>query len=210
MTGPVRVLLVDDHPVVRAGLSGMLALASDIVVVGQASNGAEGLQLATELHPDVVLMDLRMPVMDGVRATASLRAMEPAPYILVLTTYDTDGDIVRAVEAGASGYLLKDAPAEVLAAAIHEVARGGSPLSSGVAARLMVHARAPAEKLTTRELAVLQCVARGASNREIARDLQISEATVKTHLVHVFSKLEVGDRTGAVMRAIERGLLTLE
>jgi DNA-binding NarL/FixJ family response regulator len=127
--------------------------------------------------------------MDGVRATAAIRSIDGAPYVLVLTTCDTDGDILRAVEAGASGYLLKDAPADELAASIHEVARGGSPVSVGVAARLLVQARNSTERLTSRELAVLESVARGASNREIARDLRISEATVKTHLVHVFQSL---------------------
>ena len=209
MTGPIRILLVDDHPVVRAGLASLLSRQPDMEVVGEAADGDEGIRLSAELGPDVVLMDLRMRVLDGVSATAAIRALPSAPRVLVLTTYDTDGDILRAVEAGASGYLLKDAPPPELAAAIRQVAAGGSPVSPSVAARLLEHARPTAETLTARELEVLRCVARGASNSETARDLGISEATVKTHLLHAFAKLGVGDRTSAVTTAIERGLIRL-
>lgn len=209
MTDRIRLLVVDDHPVVRTGLSAILMTRADMLVVGEAADGAEAIRLTAELRPDVVLMDLRMPLLDGVQATAAIHALNSAPRVLVLTTYDTDGDILRAVEAGAAGYLLKDAPPEELAAAIRQVMRGGSPVSNVVAERLMAQARPSAETLTSRELEVLACVARGASNREIARDLRISEATVKTHLLHAFAKLGVGDRTSAVTKAIERGLIDL-
>jgi DNA-binding NarL/FixJ family response regulator len=158
----------------------------------------------------VVLMDLRMPVMDGLTAIRAIRARPEPPPILVLTTYDADSDIVRAIEAGAAGYLLKDAPPAELYAAVRAAASGGSPLSPAVAARIIHRVRDGGDAaLSSREADVLRLVARGASNREIGRDLRISEATVKTHLIHVFEKLGVGDRTSAVTRAIERGLIDL-
>jgi DNA-binding NarL/FixJ family response regulator len=204
----LRVLIVDDHPVVRTGIAGMLSGEDDLDVVGEASDGAEALTLVAELRPDVVLMDLRMPGMDGV--TAIRRIVEGGgPPILVLTTYETDADILRAIEAGAGGYLLKDAPPAELFAAVRAAASGGTPLSPSVAARLVRRVRSPLEPLSAREVDVLRIVARGASNREIARDLRISEATVKTHLLHAFEKLGVGDRTSAVTRALERGLIEL-
>lgn len=205
----IRLLVVDDHPVVRAGLVAMLSSAPDMEVLGEAGDGDEAIRLTADLRPDVVLMDLRMPVLDGVSATAAIRGSAGGTRVLVLTTYDTDGDIIRAVEAGASGYLLKDAPPHQLMNAVRQVARGGSPVSADVAERLLVHARTPSESLTPRELDVLRCAARGASNGEIARDLRISAATVKSHLLHIFAKLGVGDRTAAVTQAIERGLIDL-
>lgn len=208
-TPALRLLVVDDHPVVRNGLAGMLSSQPDFVVVGEASDGREAVDAVASQRPDLVLMDLRMPGMDGLAAIRAIRERPDPPAILVLTTYDSDTDIVRAIEAGAAGYLLKDAPPSELHAAVRSAAAGGSPLSPSVAARLVERVRDPSEPLTARELDALRLVARGLSNREIARDLRISEATVKTHLLHAFEKLGVGDRTSAVTRAIERGLIEL-
>ena len=206
----IRLLLIDDHPVVREGLAGMLAGQADFEVVGEASDGAQGVALCQRLEPDVVLMDLRMPGMDGVTAIQTLREKRPDIHILVLTTYDSDSDIVRAVEAGATGYLLKDAPREELFRAIRATARGESVLASAVATRLMQRMREPETvELSGRELEVLQLVARGTNNRQIGKALHISEATVKTHLIHIFNKLGVDDRTAAVTVAIEKGILQL-
>ena len=206
----LRLLVVDDHPVVRAGLVAMLGEEPDFEVVGEAANGSEAVARAAELHPDVVLMDLRMPVMDGAEATARLREAG-GPPVLVLTTYDTDADIVRAVGAGAMGYLLKDAPRAVLADAVRAAARGETVLAPPVVARLANHMRStPAgPELTARELEVLGCVARGLSNGQIGRELFIGEATVKTHLLRAFEKLGVTDRTAAVTAAYRLGLLDL-
>lgn len=211
----VRVLIVDDHPVVREGLAGMLAGKTagtlQLEVAGEAEDGEEALALFLRLRPDVVLMDLRMPGMDGVQAIEQIRAEAPEARILVLTTYDSDADILRAVEAGASGYLLKDAPRRELFRAIEKVAQGESVLAPTVASRLMQRMRAPAEEaLSGREIEVLQLVAKGKSNREIGKALHISTATVKTHLVRIFDKLGVTDRTAAVTVALERGIMRLE
>ncbi|HEX6868004.1 MAG TPA: response regulator transcription factor [Candidatus Limnocylindrales bacterium] len=205
----LRLLIVDDHPVVRNGLAGMLSAQTDMSVIGEAADGEEAVAFVTADRPDLVLMDLRMPVLDGVGAIRRIRALADPPPILVLTTYDADADIVRAIEAGAAGYLLKDAPPADLYDAVRAAAAGGAPLSPAVAARLVHRVRDTSEALSARELDVLRLVARGASNREVGRDLRISEATVKTHLLHAFEKLEVGDRTSAVTRAIERGLIDL-
>jgi DNA-binding NarL/FixJ family response regulator len=211
---PLRLLLVDDHPVVRTGLRGMFESDPGFVVVGEAADGATGAELAATLHPDVVLMDLQMPGTDGVEGIRRIRALPGGPPVLVLTTYDSDVQILRAIEAGAAGYLLKDSPRETLFEAVRSAAAGGSPLAPTVAARLLgrLGPGAPArggDTLTTRELEVVRLVARGASNREIARDLRISEATVKTHLLKIFEKLGVADRTSAVTTALERGLIEL-
>ena len=206
----IRLLVVDDHPVVRAGMVAVLGEEGDFEVVGEAANGAEALALVPRMSPDVVLMDLRMPVMDGAEATARITRLPSAPRVLVLTTYDTDADIVRAVEAGARGYLLKDAPTGVLADAIRRAARGETVLAAPVAARLAERRRGPARPdLTLRELDVLRLVARGLSNADIGRELFIGEATVKTHLIRTFAKLGVDDRTAAVTVAYSRGLLEL-
>jgi DNA-binding NarL/FixJ family response regulator len=201
----IRVLLVDDHPVVRSGLAGLLGGEPDIDVVGEASDGREGVGRAAELAPDVVLMDLRMPVMDGVEATALIVATG-GPRVLVLTTYDTDADILRAVEAGATGYLLKDTPRDELVEAVRAASRGETVLAPPLAAKLMRQVRSN-DQLTAREVEVLSLVSRGMSNGDIAKELFIGEATVKTHLLHVFDKLGVSDRTAAVTTAMRLGVL---
>ena len=207
-TGPIRLLIADDHPVVRDGLSGMFSGEDGFEVIGQAANGAQAVTLACALEPDVILMDLRMPEMDGVAAIAELARRKVAARVLVLTTYDTDSDVVRAVEAGATGYLLKDSPREDLLRAVRAAARGEAALSPSVATRLLGQVRAPAqEPLSQREFEVLELVARGATNREAAAKLFISEATVKTHLLHIYAKLGVSDRAAAVAEGFQRGLL---
>ncbi|GLY13224.1 response regulator transcription factor [Kineosporia rhizophila] len=209
----IRVLIADDHPIVRSGLAGLLEVEEDMTVVGEAGDGEEAVSRATALRPDVVLMDLRMPGLDGVGATRKITATLPQTRVLVLTTYDTDDDIVHAVEAGATGYLLKDTPRPVLVNAVRSAARGETVLAPPVAAKLVSHLRAPApppppvNPLTPREVEVLRAVARGLSNAEIGRELFIGEATVKTHLLRVFAKLGVDDRTRAVTAAMERGIL---
>jgi DNA-binding NarL/FixJ family response regulator len=206
----IRLVLADDHPVVRDGLRGMLASQADFEVVGEAGSGREAVRLVERERPDVVLMDLQMPDLDGVAATAEIVARFPASRVLVLTTYDTDADILRAVEAGATGYLLKDAPRERLFPAIRAAARGETVLAPTVATRLVGRLRLPAgEALTAREVEVLERVATGASNADVAAGLYISEATVKTHLLHIFAKLGVDDRTAAVVAALERGIIRL-
>nr|WP_218885637.1 response regulator transcription factor [Kineococcus aurantiacus] len=201
-------MVVDDHPVVRRGLEGLLATTDDLEVVGTAGDGHEAVEQVRRLLPDVVLMDLRMPGGDGAAATGRIRREHPSVHVLVLTTYETDADIVRAVEAGATGYLLKDTPLAQLADAVRAAARGETVLAPPVAARLMARLRATAqETLTRRELEVLAAVARGATNAEVGRELFIGEATVKTHLLRAFAKLGVDDRTHAVTVAIQRGLL---
>jgi DNA-binding NarL/FixJ family response regulator len=206
----IRLLIADDHPVVRDGLRGMLASEADFEVVGEAASGAEAVLLTERERPDVVLMDLQMPGVDGATATAEITKRFPDTRVLVLTTYDTDADILRAVEAGATGYLLKDAPRERLFPAIRSAARGETVLAPTVATRLVNRMRVPAEEaLTSREIEVLELVARGSSNADVAASLFISEATVKTHLLHIFGKLGVDDRTAAVVSALERGIIAL-
>jgi len=203
----VRIVVVDDHPVVRAGIVGLLAGEPDLEVVGEAADGAVALVLIEQVRPDVVLMDLRMPVLDGVAATGRLLADHPTVRVVILTTYETDGDILRAVEAGATGYLLKDTPREDLVEAVRAAARGETVLAPSVAHRLVAQVRHSGDRLTPRELEVLAGVARGGSNAAIGAELFIAEATVKTHLLRVFAKLGVDDRTRAVTTALERGIL---
>ncbi|MEO3768235.1 response regulator transcription factor [Streptomyces sp. B8F3] len=204
----VRVLLCDDHAVVRAGLLALLSSAPDIDVVGEAGTGEEALATAAKLRPDIVLMDLQLgPGMDGVTATRRIVAELPGTRVLVLTTYDTDADITRAVGAGATGYLLKAERPEELFSAIHAAAEGRTVLSPPVADRVMAQLRTPRPTLTDRERDILAQLARGSSNREIARALFISEATVKTHLGRIYDKLGVDSRAAAVAVANERRLL---
>ena len=215
MNGPIGLLIVDDHPVVRDGLSGMFAATEEFNVLGQAGDGAEAVRLADALKPDVILMDLRMPGLDGVAAITELARRGIPARVLVLTTYDTDSDVLSAIEAGATGYLLKDAPRAELVRAVRAAANGEAVLAPSVAARLMSRVRAPAgrgvrgeEPLSTRELEVLELVAAGHTNKEAAARLFISEATVKTHLLHIYAKLGVSDRAAAVAEGFNRGLLT--
>ncbi|MFC0114773.1 response regulator [Kibdelosporangium aridum] len=204
----IKVLLVDDHPVVREGLRGMLDAEPDLTVVGEAGSGEEAVALAAAHRPDVILMDLRMPGLDGAGATEKIMSSNSGSRVIVLTTYETDADILRAVEAGATGYLLKDASRAELAGAIRAATRGETVLAPSVAGRLMRRMRQPAQQsLTAREIQVLRLVAKGQTNAEIGASLHISETTVKTHLLRVFNKLGVSDRTAAVTTAMEQGVL---
>jgi DNA-binding NarL/FixJ family response regulator len=205
----VTIVVVDDHPVVRDGVRSMLAGVTGFEVVGEAASGPEAVERVLATDPDVVVMDLRMPGGGGVDAVRELRARGARASVLVLTTYDTDSDTVAAIEAGATGYLLKDTPAETLFDAVRATAAGETVLSPAVASRLASHVRRPAASgvLSAREREVLALVARGRSNRVIAEELFVSEATVKTHLVHVYEKLGVSDRAAAVATAYERGIL---
>ncbi|WP_288468690.1 response regulator transcription factor [uncultured Curtobacterium sp.] len=204
----IRIVIADDHPVVRAGLRALLDAEDDIVVVGEAATPDAATAMAEQTAPELVLMDLQFgQETTGADATRRIRSLDAPPYVLVLTNYDSDGDILGAVEAGASGYLLKDAPPEELVAAVRAAASGQSALAPAIAGRLMARMRAPRVSLSTREIEVLRLVADGASNGEVARRLHISEATVKSHLVHVFSKLGVASRTAAVSEARALGVL---
>ncbi|NEA47648.1 response regulator transcription factor [Streptomyces sp. SID10815] len=206
----VSLLIVDDHPVVRDGLRGMFESAPGFTVLAEAADGVEAVERAAALDPDVILMDLRMPGGAGVDAIRELTRRGARARVLVLTTYDTDSDTLPAIEAGATGYLLKDAPRDELFTAVRAAAEGRTVLSPAVASRLVSAVRAPApgnEALSAREREVLGLVARGTSNREIARELFISEATVKTHLTHLYGKLGVKDRAAAVAVAYDRGIL---
>ena len=219
----IRLLVVDDHPVVRSGIVGMLSGEDALEVVGQAADGAAAVELAGELALDVVLMDLRMPGLDGVEATRRILAAPDPPRVVVLTTYDTDGDILPAVEAGAIGYLLKDSPREDILAAVLSAAVGRSALSPAVTTRLVGVARGTGRgadgspcraeapvSLSPRERQVLQVASRGLSNSQIGAELYITEATVKTHLLRAYAKLGVDSRTAAVTEALRRGLLELD
>lgn len=207
----ITLIVVDDHPVVRNGLRGMFDSAAEFRVLGEAADGVEGVEMAVRLDPDVVLMDLRMPGGGGVAAITELTRLGARSRVLVLTTYDTDSDTLPAIEAGATGYLLKDAPHEELFTAVRAAADGRTVLSPAIASRLISRVRAPvpsgSETLSAREREVLELVAKGTSNREIAAVLFISEATVKTHLTHVFAKLGAKDRAAAVAVAYDRGIL---
>ncbi|MFJ8739704.1 response regulator [Embleya sp. NPDC127516] len=205
---PLRLMIVDDHPVVRDGLRGMFDGLTDITVVAEARDGREALAAARTERPDVVLMDLRMPVLDGLGAIRRLRVEQPNVRVIVLTTYDGDGDISRALAEGVAGYLLKDAPREELHAAVRTAGAGGRVLAPAVTAHLMGRlAPVPTTVPSPREVEVLALIARGAANKEVARVLLISETTVKTHLKHVFAKLGVDNRAAAVAVALQRRLI---
>src|SRR6185503_4467085 len=204
----IRILVVDDHPIVRSGITSVLATQADFDVVGEAATGDEAIAGAARLEPDLVLMDLRMPGRDGVAAAAAILAVRPSTRVVVLTTYASDGEVLRAIEAGAVGYLLKDVPHDELFRALRAVARGERYLAPPVTERLMAHWQEPARaSLTERELEVLRCVAHGDGNKQIAASLGITEPTVKAHLVHIFDKLGVENRTAAARVARERGFI---
>ena len=204
----ITVLVADDHPIVRSGIVALLRAADGIQVIGEATNGLEAVELALEKKPDLVLMDLRMPMLDGDAATERILKANPGIRIIVLTTYESDESILKAIEAGASGYLLKAAPQEEILAGIRSVARGDVALAPSIAALLVRRLNAPPViTLSDRETQVLALVAQGQSNPSIAKTLFVSEATVKTHLLHVFEKLGVNDRTRAVTLAMELKLL---
>lgn len=207
----IRVLVADDHPVVRSGIVGLLANADGIEVVGEAATGAEAVERTRALLPDLVLMDLRMPELDGTEATLEITTELPDTRVLILTTYESDDHILGAIEAGASGYLLKAAPSDEIVAGVRAVVGGETVLAPSIAAALVKRMRQAAEPqppaLSPRELDVLRLVAAGKSNPQIARELFIGEATVKTHLLHAFEKLGVSDRTQAVLRALDLGLI---
>lgn len=203
----IRVLVADDHPIVRSGIVALLESAGDMEVVGTAGTGLEAVELALQLAPDIVLMDLRMPGIEGDEATARILSRGSGIRVVVLTTYETDSSILTAIEAGASGYLLKAAPQEEILAGIRSVARGEVALAPSIAAMLVNRVKRPVVSLSARETEVLALVSQGLSNPAIAKQLFLSEATVKTHLLHAFEKLEVSDRTRAVTKAMELGLL---
>lgn len=204
----ITLLLADDHPVVRAGLCALFDMEEDMSVIGEADTAAVAVELAKSLQPDVVLMDLQFGGdLQGAEATRLIRSEAEAPHVLVLTNYDTDADILGAVESGASGYLLKDAPPSELVAAVRAAAAGESALAPAIATRLVMRVQAPGSQLSKREREVLSLVAQGASNREIGVTLFLSEATVKSHLVHIFTKLGVTSRTAALAKARDLGLI---
>jgi DNA-binding NarL/FixJ family response regulator len=206
---PIRLLIVDDHPIMRDGLRGVFTDDADFTVVGEAGDGAEAIRVAQRVEVDVILMDLRMPVMGGVDAISRLRELGHPARVLILTTYDTDRDVVPAIEAGATGYLLKDAPRGELIRAVRAAYAGQSVLAPSVASTLigLTGSRKP-DALSPREIEVLRLVADGATNQAAARQLLVSETTIKTHLLHIYTKLGVRDRASAVSTAYKRGLLS--
>jgi DNA-binding NarL/FixJ family response regulator len=207
----IRLVVVDDHPVVRHGLVAMLRYERDMQVVGEAENGVEAVNRILELLPDVVLLDLNLPKMSGIEVMRQVRAQQPRVRFLVLTTYDTDEYIGPALEAGAQGYLLKDATPDELTRAVRSLAAGGAALEEGVAARVLESIAEPGgDELSARELEVLRLLVAGASNKAIAAQLNLSENTVKSHLSHIFSKLRVQSRAEAVAAALQRGLVPLD
>lgn len=207
----IRILIADDHPIVRSGLKAILASQPDFELVADVDNGSAAVTFSANLHPDVILMDLQMSIMDGLTAIKQIRTKQPEVNILVLTTYDSDADIMPALEAGAAGYLLKDTPPEELFRAIRSVVQGEKVLAPTIVARLMGRLSSRAEKsLSRREIEVLELASRGDSNKDIAASLHITEATVKSHFVHIFDKLGVADRTAAVTAALEKKIIRLD
>lgn len=215
MAGPIKIVIVDDHPIVREGLATVLGMEEDLEVVGRAANGVEAVSLARDLRPDVILMDLQMPEMDGVQAIREIKAQSPEIGIIILTTYETDEYIFAGLEAGARSYLLKDSPPTQVLEAIRAVHRGDSLLQPSVASRVLdrviqqAHGTAPEQVLSTRETEVLQLISTGAANKEIAAQLLIGESTVKTHVIHILNKLGVKGRTEAAVEAARRGIIKL-
>ena len=207
-TASIRVLITDDHPIVREGLASIIERRDDMTTIAQAGNGAEAVQMYRQHHPDIVLMDLRMPQMDGVTAITQIRQESPDARIVVLTTYDGEEDIYRGLQAGAKGYLLKDAPREELLETIRAVHNGQTHISSPVAVKLA--SRISKTPLTSREMEVLRLMAAGNSNQEIGNALFIAEGTVKAHVNSILDKMKVSDRTQAVTSAIRRGLVHLD
>ncbi|KAM9863840.1 response regulator transcription factor [Leucobacter sp. BZR 635] len=204
----ITVLLVDDHPVVRSGLRAVLDTGDSVAVVGEAATGEAAIALAEQLRPDVVLCDLRLGAgIDGIETTAALRALDPAPAVLILTTFDRDAEILGAIEAGAAGYLLKDVAPETIVEGIERAAAGDMFLTPDIASRVLKGMRDPLPKLTEREVEVLRLLATGAANREVARALFVTEATVKSHVAHIFTKLDVDSRSRAIHVARETGLI---
>jgi len=213
---PIRILIVDDHILVRDGLSSVLGREADMTVVGEASNGLEAIEETSRLKPDVVLMDLRMPELDGVEAMKRIAESDPTANVLVLTTFDTDEYIFQAIEAGAKGFLLKDASHDELYKAVRAVSKGESLIEPGVAARVLSrfvelaqNQASPVDILSEREMDVLHKMASGNANKEIAAQLELSESTIKTHVARIFQKLDVNDRTSAVTQAIRRGIISV-
>ena len=215
MTESIRIVIADDHPIVRQGLATVLSQEEGLEVVGQAGNGLEAVAQALKLHPDIVLMDLQMPEMDGVEAIQKIKMETSDIGIIILTTYDTDDYIFRGIEAGARGYLLKDSSPEEVVKAIHTVYKGESLLEPRVASRLLnrlgqlSNPPPPETYLSRREIEVLQVMSTGAANKEIARQLSIGQSTVKTHIVRIFNKLDVSGRTEAVAEAVKKGIIKL-
>ena len=207
----LKIIIADDHPVVRSGLRALLASQSDFEILGEADNGEEAARLAISLVPDLILMDLQMPILDGLGAIKLIRDKLPKANILVLTTYGTDADILPALEAGAIGYLLKDTPPEQLFQALRNVASGEMALAPRVAEKVTQHLTNPSKNtLSSREIEVLELAAQGNLNKAIAKKLFITEATVQSHFVHIFSKLGVTDRTAAVTEAVKRKIIKIQ
>ena len=207
----IRILIADDHPVVLSGLLAILNSQSDFEIIATAQNGKEAVNIAYSQQPDIILMDLQMPVLDGLSAIRQIHQIHPAIKLLVLTTYDAEADILPALEAGAAGYLLKDSPPETLFETVRSAVRGDMVLSGNVAEKVARKLRiVNNNELSLREIEVLKLAAQGKANKEIAAHLHISEATVKTHLIHIFNKLGVDDRTAAVVKAIQQKIIRID